>query len=497
MTTPATDALETRFRQIAALDSAAGILHWDAATMLPENAGDVRGEQLAALAEVGHEKLTDAQLVDWFADADKETLGDAWRAANLREMHHRYAHATAVPQALVSALTKLRITSEHQWRAAKASSDYAGFLPIFRQIIALSREVAQAKADALGLNPYDALLDSYDPGMRNAFIEPIFADLKSWLPAFVGEAIAAQKKHPVLPLAASVPMAKQEQLGRQMMQVLGFDVTRGRIDVSAHPFCGGAPGDCRITTRYKEERFTDALYGVLHETGHALYEQGLPAAWRGLPVGDARGMSMHESQSLFIEMQLCRSPAFLAFLLPKLKAEFGVSGPAWELKNVQRALTQVERSFIRVNADEVTYPLHVVLRWELEQALLSGDLDAADLPGAWAEKMQHYLGITPPDHAHGCLQDIHWPEGMFGYFPTYTLGAMIAAQLMASARQALPNLDAQVEKGELGVLIGWLRTHVHQHGSRFSTPALIEQATGQALNPAIYQKHLKQRYLAA
>ncbi len=491
----ALDQLEGRFRQIAALDSASGILHWDAATMLPENAGDARGEQLAALAEVAHEKLTDPALSPLFADAEGEKP-NGWRAANLREMKHRYAHATAVPQALVSALTKLRITSEHQWREAKATSDYASFLPIFREIIALSREVADAKAAALGLSPYDALLDSYDPGLRNAYIEPVFADVKRWLPDFVGEAIEAQSKQATLPLTASVPIAQQEQLGRQMMAALGFDSTRGRIDVSVHPFCGGAPGDCRITTRYKEDRFTDALYGVLHETGHALYEQGLPGEWRGLPIGDARGMAMHESQSLLIEMQLCRSAAFLEYLLPKLKAEFGVSGAAWELPNVQRALTKVERSFIRVNADEVTYPLHVILRWELEQALLTGDLTPDDLPGAWAEKMQTYLGITPPDHENGCLQDIHWPEGMFGYFPTYTLGAMTAAQLMDAARKALPELDASIRKGDFAPLVNWLRVNVHRHASLLSTPELIAQATGQGLNPAIYQAHVRARYLS-
>lgn len=493
MNTPATDALETRFRQIAALDSAAGILHWDAATMLPPQSGDVRGEQLAALAEVAHEKLTDPALAGWFADAESETLSD-WRAANRQEMRHRYAHATAVPQALVSALTKLRITAEHQWRESKKQADYASFLPLFRDILRLSREVADAKAAALGLTPYDALLDSYDPGMRHAFIAPIFAELKTWLPEFVGTAIDHQQRHATLPLTAEVPIAQQEALGRQMMQLLGFDTTRGRIDVSAHPFCGGAPGDCRITTRYREDRFTDALYGVLHETGHALYEQGLPEAWRGLPVGEARGMSLHESQSLFIEMQLCRSAPFLQYLLPQLKAAFGVSGPAWELPNMQRALTRVERSFIRVNADEVTYPLHIILRWELEQALLAGDLDPADLPGAWAEKMQAYLGITPANDAEGCLQDIHWPEGMFGYFPTYTLGAMIAAQLMATARAALPDLDGQIARGELAPLIGWLRTHVHQHASRYSTPELIVQATGRPLDPAVYRAHLTARY---
>lgn len=493
--TKATDALEHRFRQVAALDSAAGILHWDAAVMLPPGSGESRGEQLAALAEVAHEKLTDPRLGEWLAAAAQEPL-DGWRAANLREMRHRYAHATAVPQKLVSALTKLRIRSEHQWRDAKATSDYAGFLPVFKEIIQLSREVAAAKSAALGLNPYDALLDSYDPGLRNSAIAPVFEDVKSWLPAFVGEAIEAQGKQPVLPLEATVPMAKQEQLGRQMMEALGFDTERGRIDVSAHPFCGGAPGDCRITTRYREDRFTDALYGVLHETGHALYEQGLPPEWRGLPIGEARGMSTHESQSLIIEMQLCRSKPFLAFLLPKLRQEFGVSGPAWELENAQRALTRVERSFIRVNADEVTYPLHVILRWELEQALLSGDLTAENLPATWAEKMQEYLGVTPPDHAQGCLQDIHWPEGMFGYFPTYTLGAMTAAQLMDAARKALPTLDASVQKGDFAPLVGWLREHVHRHGSALHTQELLAQATGQTLNPAIYKAHLQGRYTA-
>ena len=496
MKTPALTALENRFRQIAALDSASGILHWDAATMLPENSGEARGEQLAALAEVSHEKLTDPQLAEWFAAAEKEKPAESWRKDNLREMAHRYRHATAVPQQLISKLTKLRIKSEHLWREAKAKADYAMFLPTFREIIALSREVAQAKADALKLSPYDALLDSYDPGLRNSFVEPLFTDLKSWLPEFVGQAIEVQKKHALLPLTASVPIAKQEALGREMMKALGFDTTRGRIDVSAHPFCGGAPGDCRITTRYREDRFTDALYGVLHETGHALYEQGLPAEWRGLPIGEARGMTVHESQSLFVEMQLCRSPAFLAFLLPKLQAQFGVSGEAWELPNVQRALIRVERSFIRVNADEVTYPLHVILRWELEQALLAGDLDAADLPGAWAEKTQAYLHIKPANDAEGCLQDIHWPEGMFGYFPTYTLGAMTAAQLMDAARKALPEVDSDVLRGDFAGLIGWLRANVHQHASQLPTEALIQKATGQKLNPSIYQSHLKRRYLA-
>lgn len=483
--------LEERFRQIASLDAASGILHWDAATMMQEGSAEARGEQLAALAEVAHEKMTDPKLGDWFAKAGTERLDDCQRA-NLDEMQGRWVHANALPQKLVSELTKLRLRSEQQWRKAKATSDYAGFLPTFREVIALTREAAAAKAEALQLSSYDALLDSYDRGLRQARIDPIFAQLKTWLPDFVGDVIDRQPD--VKPLQAKVPTEKQEALGRAMMLALGFDTTSGRIDTSVHPFCGGAPGDVRITTRYKEDRFTDALYGVLHETGHALYEQGLPAQWRGLPIGDARGMSMHESQSLFIEMQVSRSRPFLKFLLPQLQETFGLRGEAWDEENVYRNLTRVERSHIRVNADEVTYPLHVVLRYELEKDLFSGALNAADLPDAWAAKTQAYLGITPPDHAYGCLQDIHWPEGMFGYFPTYTLGAMTAAQLMVACRKALPELDEQLAKGEFGPMVQWLREHVHQHGSRYSNDALLTQATGEALNSAHFEAHLRARY---
>ncbi len=496
MSTKATDALEQRFRQIAHLSGATALLHWDGATFMPPASGDVRGEQLAALAEVIHEKMTDPAMGDLFAAAAAATEKlEGWRADNLREMRHRWTHATAVPVALVTAMTKARVESELQWREAKKTSDFAGYAATYDRVLQLAREEAQAKSVALGLSPYDALLDGYDPGMRSAYIDPIFTNVKSWLPKLVGEVIEHQARTPFLPLeGANVPIAKQDALGRDMMAALGFDTTHGRIDTSSHPFCGGVPGDVRITTRYGED-FTESLFGVLHETGHALYEQGLPEQWRGLPIGEARGMSMHESQSLFVEMQLAHSPAFLKFLQGRLREVFGLTGRAWEAENLTRVLSQVERSYIRTSADEVTYPLHVILRYELEQALLGGDLKMNDLPAAWSEKMQTYLGITPPDHARGCLQDVHWPEGMYGYFPTYTLGAMTAAQLMDSARKALP-LDAQVEKGELKPVVAWLNTNVHSQGSQYSTPDLIARATGRPLDPAVFEAHLRTRYLA-
>ncbi len=488
--------LETRFRQISAIDGASSILHWDSATMLPSGASDVRGDQLAALAEVSHEKLTASDMEALFASAKGETSSlSFWQHSNLREMEHRYLHAASLPQSLVAALTRARLASEHQWRESREKNDYASFLPLFKEVLSLTREAAQAKAARLQLPLYDALLDGYDPGLRTAHIAPIFADLSQWLPSLVEQVIEKQSREKVIEPQDAIPIAKQEALGRELMEALGFNFAQGRIDTSVHPFCGGVPGDVRLTTRYREDRFTDSLYGVLHETGHALYEMGLPAEWRGLPVADARGMTAHESQSLLVEMQLALSRPFLTFLVPKLQAAFGVSGEAWSVENLARSLTRVERSFIRVNADEVTYPLHVMLRYELESAMIAGQLESADLPDAWNEGFRRYFGLTPPTLADGCLQDIHWPEGMFGYFPTYSLGAMLAAQLFARFKTTHPGWEEDVSRGHFTPLITWLGEVLHSKASSLTTPELIESATGAPLSTAAFRAHLEARYL--
>jgi carboxypeptidase Taq len=262
-----------------------------------------------------------------------------------------------------------------------------------------------------------------------------------------------------------------------------------------HPFCGGTPSDVRITTRYNEADFTQALMGVLHETGHALYERGLPPAFARLPVGGSSGMAAHESQSLIIEMQACRSDAYLAWLGPQLQAALGLSPAAARAENLALIWRRVERGFIRVDADEITYPAHVILRFRLEQALIAGDLPVAELPGAWNDGLRDLLGISPPDDARGCLQDIHWYDGSFGYFPSYTLGAMAAAQLMAAARRAHPDLDEALARGDLSVLTGWLATHVHARGSLLGFNDLLREATGNPLDPKDFQDHLRARYI--
>jgi carboxypeptidase Taq len=282
----------------------------------------------------------------------------------------------------------------------------------------------------------------------------------------------------------------------RMMERIGFDFAHGRLDISAHPFCGGTPEDVRITTRYNEDDFARALMGVLHETGHALYQRGLPVEWRLQPVGRARGMAMHESQSLLLEMQVCRSRAFLSYAAPIIREAFGGAGPEWEVDALYRRQIRVRRGFIRVDADEVTYPAHVILRYRLERAMLAGDLDPADLPGAWAEAMREMLGVAPDNDREGCLQDIHWYDGNWGYFPTYTLGALIAAQLFEAARRDVPGLMQAIAEGEFAPLLGWARERVHSKGSLLSTAALVESATGRPLGTASFERPLRNRYLS-
>jgi len=494
--------LETTFRRHSALRAAASMLQWDNSTMMPENSGDARGEQLAALSEVSHEMITHPKLADLFAKAESQisTLDD-WQQANLREMKRAWHHQTAVPAELVSALTKACHESELFWRKARKENNFKAFLPYQEKVLSLVRESAEAKAAAMNLSPYDALLDQYDPGTTSVAIDTIFDDLAIFLPDFISKVIDKQSKEPApLELHGPFPAATQKALGKTMMQKLGFDFTRGRLDESAHPFCGGVPGDVRLTTRYNEEDFLSGFFGVMHETGHALYEMGLPAKWRNQPVGEARGMAFHESQSLLSEMQLSISLDFLEYATPLMREAFGqtlnISGAEWSSENIYKTMTRVQPSLIRVDADEATYPAHVILRYRLEKQMIAGTLAVKDLPDAWRSGMQQLLGITPDSDSNGCMQDVHWPDGAFGYFPTYTLGAMIAAQLMDSIKNSIPDLGAQIRKGNFQQLSEWLGKNIHSQGSRFSSPDLLKHATGKNLDSAVYKKHLKNRYLA-
>jgi len=490
---PAYHRLTAKFRRIATIGECASMLRWDAAAVMPLGGASARGDQLAELAGVAHQQITAPEIE---ADLLAAEASDPWDAANLRLMRHAYARAKAMPETLVMARAKANSTCEAVWRTARQQADFAEVAPALTDVVALTREAAQTLAPALNLSPYDALMDGYQPGIGAGDVAPIFADYEAFLRIALPEAEARQAKQPE-PLRPSGPFAvsTQQHLCQQLAQRLGLDFHHARLDQSAHPFSGGSPTDVRITTRYDTADFATALMAVVHETGHALYEQGLPTEYARLPVGEATGMAMHESQSLIFEMQVGRSDAFLGWLAGRLRETFGGSLAPYQADNLRRLWRRLRRGFIRVDADEMTYPAHVMLRFRLEQALIDGQLAVRDLPGAWNEGLQKLLGITPPDDAQGCLQDIHWYDGAFGYFPSYTLGAMAAAQLMQAARAQISGLDGALGQGDVLPLLAWLRAKVHQLGSRFDFNELLQHATGQPLNATAFQSHLRARYL--
>ncbi len=489
--------LETRFRRIGAIEQAIAMLHWDAAAIMPAGGAGARAEQLATLRVIAHEELTAPELDDLVVEAERESNAlDSWQRANLREIGRRRKHAAALPGSLVEAESRACSECEAVWRDARPRNDFAAVLPLVARVLGLQREIAAIKGDHLGTTPYEALLDQYEPGGSVATIDRLFDQIAALLPDLLEAVLTRQAALPLPPAPAGpFPVDLQRRVGMRLMERIGFDFAYGRLDASAHPFCGGIPDDVRITARYDENDFARALMAVLHETGHALYQRGLPDEWRLQPVGRARGMAMHESQSLLLEMQVCRSPAFMAFAAPILREAFGADGPGWEADALYRRQIRVERSLIRVDADEVTYPAHVILRYRLERAMLAGDLAPADLPGAWSDGLHELLGVAPADDREGCLQDIHWYDGVWGYFPTYTLGALIAAQLFEATRAAIPDVLEAIAAGEFASLLGWLRERVHSNGSLLSTAELVEAATGRPLATASFERHLRNRYL--
>lgn len=488
--------LEQRFRRLGALRDAEAMLHWDLATMMPRGGSSARGDQLATLKALRHGMLTAPEVADWFGEADADETLDDWERANLREMKRQWTHATALTEQQVEMLSRATTECESVWREAKADNNFSRVLPRLSRLLDFVREVAWEKSEKLGLSPYDALLDEYEPDGRSAEIDPLFADLSAFLPSFLDRVLEAQERVPYPPEPKGpFPVDRQRAAGIALMERLGFDFHHGRLDVSLHPFCGGTPDDVRITTRYDEADFRSALMGVLHETGHALYERGLPGEWRGQPVGEARGMVLHESQSLLMEMQVCRSRHFLEFAAPVLRRTLDGRGAAWEAENLYRHYIRVTPGFIRVDADEVTYPAHVILRYQLERAMLTGDLAPAELPGAWNDGMYRLLRLKPPTDQVGCLQDIHWYDGAWGYFPTYTLGALAAAQIFEAAVAADPSIPDHVATGDFAPLLKWLRANIHGKGSLLSTRELLKTATGRPLGTDAFKAHLQRRYL--
>jgi carboxypeptidase Taq len=480
-------------REAALLESIDAFLGWDERTYMPPAAGEYRAEQMTYLSGLVHQKRTNPRLGELLGelrgtDLAKDPHSDA--GATIRQLQRDYDKRVKLPQSLVEELARASVLGQQAWVKARQSNDFASFAPHVEKLYRLKRQ----QAECLGYQdqPYDALLDDFEPGAKTAHVAQVLAGLRAELVPLVQAIIESGKKAPVEIVSREFPAAAQEAFGKAAAAAIGFDFQRGRLDVTHHPFCAGTgPHDCRITTRYDERFFNSAFFGILHEAGHGIYDQGLRTEQFGLPPGSYVSLGIHESQSRMWENLVGRSHAFWQHFFPQLQAAFPAATSGVKLGDFFWAINHVEPSLIRVEADEATYNLHIIIRFELEQALLSGDLPIADLPAAWQEKYQSYLGIAPHNDADGCLQDIHWSAALIGYFPTYSLGNLYASQFYEQADRDLGGLAAQFARGEFQPLKAWLNEKIHRRGQCYPASELVELVTGQPLSHAAAIRHLR------
>jgi carboxypeptidase Taq len=490
------DELIRRFKDAKLLESVGAVVGWDQHTYMPPAGAGHRAEQMGFLAKLGHQMFTDPKVGELLGVVEASPLvanAEADEAVNVREIRRGYDRAVKMPPKLVEEIARVTSQAQNVWAEARKRSDFAAFAPWLAKIVALKRQEAQAVG--YKESPYDALLDEYEPGMTAAEVTRVFAELRADLVPLVGAITASGKRPRPDILTREYAVDRQAVFGQAAAAAIGFDFRAGRLDITVHPFCSGiGPGDVRLTTRYNSRELNQGFFGILHEAGHGIYEQGLDPAHFGTPCGAAVSLGIHESQSRLWENQVGRSRPFWEHFFPRARQTFPGTLDDVSLDEFLFAINDVERSFIRVEADEATYNLHILLRFELEQALLQGELEAAGVPAAWNAKFQQFFELTPPDDAQGCLQDIHWSMGGLGYFPTYTLGNLNAAQLMDQARQDLGDLDADFRKGEFGRLKGWLNEKVHRPGQRFRPRDLIRRVTGRPLSHRPLIAYLRRKY---
>jgi carboxypeptidase Taq len=490
------DELIRRVREQSLLGSCAVLLSWDEETHMPGGGAEHRGEQMALLAGLEHDRATDPRVGELLTELEGSALvRDPLSAAavNVRELRRTYDRATRLPRSLVAELARSVSLAQQAWLTARRDADFVRFRPWLDRMVTLKRR----EAECLGYPdaPYDALLEDYEPGTKSRDLARMFDALRRDLVPLIQAVTHAPRRPDVSVLRRCFPLERQRTFVEMVVATIGFDFRAGRLDEAAHPFFTSiGPGDCRITTHYDTFDFRRGLFAALHETGHALYEQGLDPEHHGTPMGEAASLGLHESQARLWENPVGRSRAFWTHFFPLARGVFhdalgDVDGEAFHF-----AVNHVEATPTRVGADELTYNLHVLVRFELEQALLAGDLKTVDVPAAWNEAYRHYLGVVPANDAEGCLQDSHWAAGLFGYFPSYTLGNVFAAQLFARAARDLGDLGRPFARGDFGGLLGWLRDKVYRHGSRFPAARLIEEATGAAPDHRPLVRMLRRKY---
>ncbi|MQA89349.1 MAG: carboxypeptidase M32 [Gemmatimonas sp.] len=489
------DELRAELRETDLFASIGAVLSWDQETMLPDRGTGLRAEQLALLSQVVHERRTSERFGALLAEseADESLRDDELARANLREIRRSYDQAIKLPSSLVREIAETTTLSIHAWRGAREKSDFSAFAPWLEKVVGLDRAKAECLATEDAPDLYDALLDQYEPGADTAELVAVFTDLRKRLAPLIHDVTGAARQRSDRVHRIEVPIEAQKAFNAKVAARVGFDFEAGRLDTSTHPFCQGVgPGDTRLTTRYREDGFFDALSSTLHETGHGLYEQGLPKdRYLGEPLGDPVSLGIHESQSRLWENLVGRSREFWKWALPEAQREFSPALDDVALEEVYGAMNLVQPNLIRVDSDEATYNLHIMLRFDLERAMLSGDLAVADLPAAWNDRIKTDLGLDVPDDRRGCLQDVHWSMGSIGYFPTYTLGNLYAAQLWLRIQSDLPDLPDSIAAGDFTPLLAWLRREIHVHGRRYTAPELCERATGAPLSADAFMNSLE------
>ncbi|MBI5867140.1 MAG: carboxypeptidase M32 [candidate division Zixibacteria bacterium] len=483
-------------REISIIDSCGSLLGWDERTYMPRKGAEHRAEQLAFLAGLSHSRLVDPRigdLINTLRTSGSTNGGDDDASVMAREVGRIYDREVKIPQALVEEITRVTTLAQGKWAEARANSDFKAFKPWLQKVIDLKKQEAEAvgyKDDA-----YNAMLDTYEPGATVGSIEKIFTPLRNDLVKLLDKIRGSGRSPNVGIITREYPVERQQQFGTEAAAAIGFDFTEGRLDITTHPFCSGiGPGDVRITTRYDAHHFPCAFFGILHEAGHGIYDQGLDPKHFGTPMGEMISLGIHESQSRMWENLVGRSRPFWTHFFPKAQKTFPEALGNVKADEFYWAINDVRPSLIRVEADEATYNLHILLRFEMERAFFSGGLSVDDIPGAWNEKFKSYFGLTPPNDKEGCLQDVHWSAGYIGYFPTYALGNLFAAQFFAKAQQDIPNMDAQFAKGDFSALKSWLRQNIHRHGRRYRSNILVERVTGQPLSSKPLIDYMTRKY---
>ena len=492
-TPPCYRKLLKRAREIALLSSANDALSWDEETYLPTKALDHRAEQMAHLSGMGHRLFTATKVGEWISDCEQHGFpAGSDEAANVREWRRTYDRKTKIPARLVEKFQRIRAHAREAWGEARKQSKFKLFRPHLQKLLDLHLQFA----DLWGYtgSPYNAHLDEFEPGARAEDLRALFAKLRPEIVLILGPAVERSEATPRSMLNGHYPVAAQQAFNREVATAMGFDFDAGRIDTTAHPFCTGlGPNDCRLTTRYSEEDFMQSLYGIMHEAGHGIYDQGLPKEHYGTPLGSAVSLGIHESQSRLWENHVGRSASFWKHWHPRACEHFP-DLKRFTPEQITAAVNQVKPTFIRVEADQVTYDLHIILRFEIEMKLIERQIDVVDVPACWNEAFEKSFGLKVENDAQGCLQDIHWSLGTIGYFPTYTLGNLNAAQLMRKAQADHPFLEAELARGEYGTLLGWLRDKVHGHGQRHQPQELMRLATGEPTSSAAHLANLREKF---